>query len=293
MLLRQIEYFVKVVDYNSFTEAAEQCFISQSAISQQIKALENELGVQLLQRQGRSFYLTAEGNYIYAHGKELLKSAERMRRGLEKNEKKSLVIGYCSCIKNYDLYKAIDIFHARYQDVTLNIKKGTSDTLSSMLRKDTVDLIINELDKDLLDGCNSLKIFTSAYYIDIAKHNQLARKSFVTTEEISNLECIVSGNKNRRAEYVNCIKQLGLGNSCLFANDEDNANILLLADKGFKLIEEGERLPFPKSISRLPLYHNGNRVKVDYYAVWKRLRENPYAMHFAEILRDLYDESLS
>ena len=45
MLLRQMKYFTAVIDCNSFTEAAEQCFISQSAISQQIQSLEKELGV--------------------------------------------------------------------------------------------------------------------------------------------------------------------------------------------------------------------------------------------------------
>ena len=53
MLLRQIKYFVTVVDTGSFTEAAEECFISQSAISQQILSLEKELGVQLLVRSTR------------------------------------------------------------------------------------------------------------------------------------------------------------------------------------------------------------------------------------------------
>ena len=48
MLLRQMKYFSAVVDCNSFTEAAEQCYISQSAISQQIQALERNLGVLLI-----------------------------------------------------------------------------------------------------------------------------------------------------------------------------------------------------------------------------------------------------
>ena len=45
MLLRQMKYFTAVVECGSFTEAAEECFISQSAVSQQIQALENDLGV--------------------------------------------------------------------------------------------------------------------------------------------------------------------------------------------------------------------------------------------------------
>lgn len=68
MLLRQIKYFVTVVDTGSFTEAAEECFISQSAISQQILSLEKELGVQLLVRSTRRFTLTEPGKYLYSHG---------------------------------------------------------------------------------------------------------------------------------------------------------------------------------------------------------------------------------
>lgn len=52
-MIKQIKYFQAVVRCNSFTEAAEECFISQSAISQQIQALENELGVKLLNRENR------------------------------------------------------------------------------------------------------------------------------------------------------------------------------------------------------------------------------------------------
>ena len=52
-MLRHIKYFQAVVKYNSFSEAAEECHISQSAISQQVKALENELGFLLLKRKNR------------------------------------------------------------------------------------------------------------------------------------------------------------------------------------------------------------------------------------------------
>lgn len=55
MLLRQMKYLVAVIECNSFTKAAEQCYISQSAVSQQIRALENELGVELIQRENRGF----------------------------------------------------------------------------------------------------------------------------------------------------------------------------------------------------------------------------------------------
>ena len=64
-MLKQIKYFHAVVRLGSFSEAAEQCYISQSAISQQIQALERELGVKLLKRENRHFSLTPAGEHFY------------------------------------------------------------------------------------------------------------------------------------------------------------------------------------------------------------------------------------
>ena len=80
MLLKQLEYFNLVCDQKSFTEAVNLAFISQSAISQQIKTLEQELGVDLLHRQGRSFTLTPAGNYFYRHEKAILKEVEQVKK---------------------------------------------------------------------------------------------------------------------------------------------------------------------------------------------------------------------
>ena len=57
-MLKQLKYFQSVVYHRSFSKAAEECFISQSAISQQVRALEEEVGVTLLRREGRRFSLT-------------------------------------------------------------------------------------------------------------------------------------------------------------------------------------------------------------------------------------------
>lgn len=78
-MLRQIRYFQAVVRNNSFTEAAEECHISQSAVSQQIQALERELGFALLERKNRKFALTPAGEYFYRKSLVLLADYERIR----------------------------------------------------------------------------------------------------------------------------------------------------------------------------------------------------------------------
>ncbi len=65
MLLRQIRFFVSIVDENSFTQAAEKNFVSQSAISQAMNSLESELGIKLIERKNRSFKVTTAGEYFY------------------------------------------------------------------------------------------------------------------------------------------------------------------------------------------------------------------------------------
>lgn len=64
-MLRQIKYFQAVVKHNSFSDAAYECNISQSAISQQIQALERDLGFLLLERKKRKFQLTSAGEFFY------------------------------------------------------------------------------------------------------------------------------------------------------------------------------------------------------------------------------------
>ena len=80
MLLRQIEYFQTVVEQNSFTAAADQCSISQSAISQQIQALEAELGVKLLERFKRRFTLTPAGELFHKRSVLITADLEQLRR---------------------------------------------------------------------------------------------------------------------------------------------------------------------------------------------------------------------
>ena len=95
-MIRQIRYFQSVVRNNSFSEAAEECHISQSAISQQIQALERELGFCLLERKNRKFILTPAGEYFYKKSLVLIADYVQMCRDagrLAKEDKAALVIG--------------------------------------------------------------------------------------------------------------------------------------------------------------------------------------------------------
>lgn len=132
MLLRQMKYFVSVVECNSFTEAAEQCYISQSAISQQIQALEKELGVQLIHRENRKFSLTPAGEYFYGRSKDIIEDIENLRWEtirIGQDDELRLRIGYLRSYSGQELHQAVAEFSQLYPEVSISIVNGTHEEL--------------------------------------------------------------------------------------------------------------------------------------------------------------------
>ena len=138
MLLKQIEYFLKVVDTGIFSEAAEQCFISQSAVSQQIKTLENELGLQLLKRHNRTFSLTPAGELFYRKCTVLLNVLDgiiRETKAIGRNEKPVFRIEYLKCYGRYEFQNTVSEFSEKNPEIKLEvINTGYSNVLSHIIK---------------------------------------------------------------------------------------------------------------------------------------------------------------
>ncbi len=112
-MMKQIRYFQAVVRCKSFTEAAEECYISQSAISQQIQALERDLGVQLIKREGRKFSLTEAGTYFYQKSLILLNDFDcivaRMHE-IAGGAKRTLTVAYWRITADRSLHRPFPVF---------------------------------------------------------------------------------------------------------------------------------------------------------------------------------------
>ncbi len=80
MDLGQLKYFIKIVEHKSFTKAAQDCSVSQPALSQQIAKLEKELGQPLFERQGRTIQVTTAGNLLKNHAEKILHLVDDAKR---------------------------------------------------------------------------------------------------------------------------------------------------------------------------------------------------------------------
>jgi len=293
MLLRQIIYFTKVVEFNSFTEAAEECFISQSAISQQIQALEADLGVELILRENRKFSLTPAGEYFYKQSLLLLDEAEKLKKETRKiagNSGNRIRIGYCKSYGMQELQQAIAMFSEEHPDVDIQIVNGNHEELYDYLRNEDVDMVINDQRRALSDTYINYHLCTAYSYIEISSRNSLSKMDIVTMDELKRVPCILVASKEQQSNEQDYYQNtLGFIGSFLFADDLEEGRILVAANKGFMPVEGSQKyVQAGITIRRLSLVQSENQIQRNYYAFWKKDRNLEKVKEFADILHSKF-----
>lgn len=294
MLFKQLKYFTEVIKCLSFTEAAERCFISQSAISQQIRALEESLGVELIKRKNRKFSMTPAGEYFYRHGLVLLDEAERLKREtvrIGSHKEEQLKIGYLRCCGGIEFRQAVAVFSEKYPEVELEIVTGSHEELDDLLLFGGVDLILNDQRRTFSEEYENFQLATSSCYIELSERSALSALAYVTLEDLRKIPCILVASEDQQERekdyYVNT---LGFRDNFLFAVSLEEGRLLAAANKGFLPVEEASKdtsQPEP-AVRRIPLCRNGRQIKRNFCAFWKKERTGYYIEEFAEILRQMF-----
>lgn len=141
--LRQLRYFVAIVEEGGFSRAAERLHISQPPLSTQIKSLENELGVQLLERNNRGVSLTAAGSVFYEEAQATIARLEHARiRTMQtaRGDFGMLSVGFVSIADYSILPPALKSFRAEFPMVEVQLHELTTDAQIRELRAARLDL---------------------------------------------------------------------------------------------------------------------------------------------------------
>ncbi|OLF38145.1 LysR family transcriptional regulator [Psychrobacter sp. Cmf 22.2] len=142
MELRHLRYFVAVAEEKSFNKAAERLFISQPPLSRQIKQLEEEIGVTLIDRENRPLKLTEAGEFFYDHAIQILTKSDNlramtMRKG---NFDSSLSIGFVSSILYGILPRVIARFREIYPNINIKLYELNSWQQTQALTEGKIDV---------------------------------------------------------------------------------------------------------------------------------------------------------
>ena len=258
MLLRQIEYFQAVVEQGSFTAAAEQCNISQSAVSQQIQALEAELGVKLLERGKRHFSLTEAGELLYRRSVLITADLEQLRRDTLRVGRvggKELNVGYLISYSGEEFHHAIAAFTELHPEIDLHVTTGNHEDLFDGLRLGQLDLVLNDQRRAFSDAYVNLILSESRCCVEIAAHNPLSRLDGIDIAELKNIPCILVASPEQRENEQNYYRDIvGFRNEFLFAETMQEARVLVVSNKGILPVElNGTEQYSGSAVKRVPL----------------------------------------
>lgn len=140
--LRQLEYFAAVARHRHFTRAAEDLYVTQSALSQQVSRLERELGVALLRRGPRGVDLTPAGAELLERAEAILAEAARARAAMD--EHAGLARGVArlalTAVEAPALLEPLAAFHREHPGIQVALRQGSAAEALDLLRTGSVDL---------------------------------------------------------------------------------------------------------------------------------------------------------
>lgn len=149
--IRQLKYFITIVEEGKISQAAKRLNISQPPLSQQLKQLEMELGITLFDRHTRKLILTEEGTFFYKRAKEIIDlvagTIDEVQE-LSEGTKGTLSIGTISSLGAQLLPERIRDFQTYYPDVQFQIWEGDTNRIMELLENRIIDLGIVRLPID-------------------------------------------------------------------------------------------------------------------------------------------------
>jgi DNA-binding transcriptional LysR family regulator len=141
--LRRLEIFLKVAELGSFSRAADALFLTQPTVSEHVRALEDELGVQLLDRLGRGTTPTKAGTLLLGYARRMLTLAREARQAIEQFQGRvsgELVLGGSTIPGEYVLPALIGAFRAKYPDVSISLRIGDSRQVQEWVEQGHVEV---------------------------------------------------------------------------------------------------------------------------------------------------------
>lgn len=160
--LRHLRYLLAVAEHGNFTRAAEELHISQPTLSQQVRQLERTLGVQLLDRTGRTVRPTDAGEAYLHHARRALRdlaAAERAVHDVHDLSRGHLRLGVTPTFTAYLVGPLTAGLHTRHPGITLSVTEAPQDRIESALLADDIDLGI-AFTGSHLPGVTAAPLFT-------------------------------------------------------------------------------------------------------------------------------------
>ena len=286
MEMQQIRYFLSLAQLLNFTRAAEECNVSQPALTRAIQALEGELGGDLIRREGRRTHLTDLGSRMLPLMQRCYDSAMAARdlaRAVTRNDVAPLSVAM-SHSANLELFMSpVSELFRSFPGLQFRVYHGPAADILRTLKDGGVDLAIAGNVDDAWDRLDRWPLFSEGFEIELHAGHALARSNSIEVQDLKDKSIFKQTGCEDRLSVAKWFEERG---AVLTASHEFDShhdlNSLLQASSGVAIVPASAPLPAALKRSRL----NGLSVMrtVYVYAVAGRQRGAP-ATAFLNLLR--------
>ncbi|KEI35989.1 hydrogen peroxide-inducible genes activator [Francisella sp. W12-1067] len=186
MNTRTLEYIIAVYETKSFITASEKCFVSQPALSMQIKKFEEYLDIQIFERGTKQVFTTQAGEKIITQAYKIIDEVKNLNKIASmylKGSKISVSIGAFPTICPYIMPKLLPSIKQQIPNLSISVVEEKTDILVSMLEQGKLDfaLFADPIDHNQFI---SKKLFDDKFFVAVANTNKLSKKKKLSIAEI-------------------------------------------------------------------------------------------------------------
>ena len=296
MELRHLQYFVTVASTGGFGRAARSLHVSQSAISEQVRDLEEEVGAALIDRTQRQIRLTAEGQLFLEGARATLEAAEQavqsVRRSLNGEEGK-LTIGFFVGGNGRYFPRLIRAFRQQYPRVKVSLLEMVPADQWVAIQNGTLDIGFTRPITRPASNVRTEKFYTERLYVTLPKEHRLAKRKEIAVAELKDERFVMS---ERPTSPVVADRIYALCNEAGFspqvsavASVSSGVIALVEAGEGIAILPEGSRFLGSSEVVFVPL--SGAAARVDLVMAWSGERVTGVHRSFLQLARRFRPES--
>lgn len=200
--LKRLTYLTALYRHRSYTKASEELFVTQPAISLAVKALEQQTGIQLLDRQANGVVFTPEGEQYVLHAQHILQECEKTETILQELStqwQQTLHLGISPTLgMNLQRYICSPEFRQRFPLMRLSVEEDSMNVQIEKIRRGTLQLSFNSLpQQDAFDDLVQLPISSASVECVMRPYHPLANKAEITLADLNNVEISSLGKSSK------------------------------------------------------------------------------------------------
>lgn len=289
MDIRQLTYFRAVASELHFKRAAQKLFIAQPALSRQVKALEDELGVRLLERDRRNVSLTPAGAYLLQASGPLLSQLEDITHRVKlvaEGLEGELRIGYTGSCVNTVLPRVLPALNRHYPRIQTYLSEMTSAAQLEALKTHQLDIgfLRNPPPYPLME---TLPVWKEPFYLVVPLRHALTARSFKSLRQVAAERFILPPRHDGELYHehiVGICEEAGL--RPLVAHESTHGHTivkLVESGLGISILPETFRRLYKDTVKFLPLRHTERQAELT--AVWMKGSQNAALERLIEIIK--------